>query len=265
MRIKMLCTVAVLGTLAPSAWAGGVDLAPHQAVYTMDLASAQSGSGIVGAHGTMSYAFNDVCDGWVVENRVAISYSYLEGGAVDSTTDFVTWESKDGLKYRFRLRSTRDGEVTDDIEGEASLNGKGQGGSARYTRPEMVTKPLPKGTLFPTWHTRELMEEAARGGKVLRRVVFDGSDVEGAFDVNALIGHGKASPVPALFPQLGTPSWPVRMAFFPLEGDDSEPDFEMSVNYHADGIAQSVLQGFKGFSLSGHLDSLQALPAPKCR
>ena len=255
----------VLGTFALPAWAGAVELVPHRAIYAMELASTDSGSGIVSAHGTMSYEFVDACDGWVVENRIAIRYAYVEGGEADTTTDFVTWESKDGLKYRFRLRSTRDGQVTDEIEGVASLKGKGLDGNARYSRPEEMVKPLPKGTLFPTFHTRELVAEAERGGHSLHRVVFDGSDTQGAFDVNALIGRTKSAETGKSFPQLGTPSWPIRMAFFPLDGDDAEPDFEMSVNYHDNGIAQSVTQGFKGFSLAGHLESLESMPKQACQ
>ena len=265
MRIDGLVSTAVLGFWVSSVQAASVELLPHRAVYAMDLASTQSGSGIVGAHGTMSYEFVDACDGWVVENRLSIHYIYVEGGEVDTTTDFVTWESKDGLKYRFRLRNTRDGQVTDEIEGDASLRGKGQGGNARYTRPEQMTKSLPKGTLFPTFHTRELVSEAEKGGHLVHRVVFDGSDTQGAFDVSALIGLAKAVPDAVPYPQLGSPSWPVRMAFFPLQGDEAEPDFEMSIDYHANGIAQSVTQGFKGFSLVGHLESLEPATRQKCQ
>jgi len=264
MRYNVLVILGVLSGAAVPCYAATVDLVPHRAVYSMDLSSTQSGSGIVGAHGTMSYEFSDACDGWVVENRLAIHYAYVEGGEVDTTTDFVTWESKDGLKYRFRLRNTRDGQVTDEIEGDASLRGRGQGGNARYTRPTEMTKSLPKGTLFPTIHTRELVSEAEKGGHLVHRVVFDGSDTQGAFDVNALIGLPKAIPASVSFPQLGTPSWPVRLAFFPLQGDEAEPDFEMSIDYHANGIAQSVTQGFKGFSLAGHLESLESVKRQSC-
>ena len=260
---KIVLTVGLMG-LAPAAWAGGIQLVPHHAIYGMELAASDSSSGIVGATGSMTYDFLDACDGWVTQNRISVHYSYAEGALVESNTDFVTWESKDGLKYHFRLRSTRDGEVIEDVEGEASLRGRGQGGMVHYLRPEPETRPLPVGTLFPTWHTRELMEVAEKGGKQLHRVVFDGADAQGAFDVNAVIGHAHPAPVPALFPQLGSPSWSVRMAFFPLDSDDAEPDFEMAVDYHLNGVAQSMLQNFKGFSLASHLDKLESSPHPVC-
>jgi EipB-like len=243
-----------------SAQAANIDLLPHRAVYAMNLVSTQSASGIVAAEGTMSYEFIDACDGWVVENRLSVHYSYVEGEQVDTATDFVTWESKDGLKYRFRLRNTRDGQVTDEIEGNASLRGKNQPGTAHYTRPEEMTQILPKGTVFPTSHTREIVDQAQKGSHMLNRVVFDGSDTQGAFEVNALIGLIRAIPKEDKFPDLRTSSWPVRMAFFPLKGDEAEPDFEMAVDYHANGIVQTVMQGFKGFSLAGELQSLEITP-----
>jgi hypothetical protein len=96
-------------------------------------------------------------------------------------------------------------------------------------------------------------------------VVFDGSDTQGPFDVNAIIGNLKPVSQNAPFPQLNNVSWPIRMAFFPMESLEAEPDFEMSIDYHINGIAQSMMQGFKGFSLSGHLDSLEPVKAQGCQ
>lgn len=273
MRAKVLSLVVALlccDAGAGRAWAGGVDLIAHHANYSMELASTQSGSGIVGARGTMSYNFADSCDGWVVENRIAVNYSYTEGGQADTTTDFVTWESKDGLKYRFRLRNTRDGQVTDEIEGTAELQGKGKGGVAHYTRPESLSIPLPKGTLFPTEHTMVLINAARKGEKSLSRVVFDGSDTQGAFDVNALIGLPRSQNVsqtpaePPLSPLLTTQTWPIRLAFFTRKSEEPEPEFEMAVDYHDNGVASSIVQSFKGFSLLGRLQSLEMLPKRGC-
>jgi hypothetical protein len=266
MRVQAVFAVAVvtLGASADYAWAGGIDLVPHHATYSMDLATSESGSGIVGAHGTMSYDFSDTCDGWVVENRIAVTYDYTEGGEAVTTTDFVTWESKDGLKYRFRLRNTRDGQVTDEIEGTAQLRGKGKGGVAHYTRPEEMTMPLPKGTLFPTEHTQHLIGAARSGRKNLARSVFDGSDTQGAFDVNAFIGMPRPVQVSNTFPALNSPSWPVRLAFYTPQSNEPDPEFYMWVDYHDNGIASSIVQSFKGFSLSGQLQSLDILPKHGC-
>jgi hypothetical protein len=252
-------------TMAAAAWAGEPVLLTHRAVYAMSLASTQPGSGIAGATGTMTYQFSDSCDGWVVENRIAVTYSYTEGGQSDTTTDFLTWESKDGLKYRFRLRGTRDGQTTDDVEGTADLHGKRHAGEARYTRPRTMTIPLPPGTLFPTEHTVRLLDAARSDQRMLYRILFDGSDTEGPYDVSALIGHARAAEgADAANPLLNAPSWPMRLAFYPVHGSDPTPDFEMTLDYLPNGVSRTIVQSFKNFSLQGQLSSLKALPRKGC-
>lgn len=256
--------VAVFG--AVPAHAGPADLAPHRALYDMGLSSIKPGAGIAAASGTMSYEFDDSCDGWVVENRISINYAYTEGGEVLSTTDFITWESKDGLHYKFRMRNTRDGQVTEDVEGSADLKGKGLGGIAKFTRPEPITMQLPKGTLFPTEHTLRLLDTARSGGRSFWRVVFDGSGTEGPYEVNALIGSpSQAFPAGGVNPLLASQAWPMRLAFFPVASADPLPNFEMALTYHPNGVSQQIVQSFKNFSLKGNLQSVEALPAKACR
>ncbi|MCR6630784.1 MAG: cell envelope integrity EipB family protein [Magnetospirillum sp.] len=251
--------------LGATAAAGPADLAPHRAIYAMGLSTIKPGAGIAAASGTMSYEFDDSCDGWVVENRIAITYAYTEGGQVLSTTDFITWESKDGLHYKFRMRNTRDGQVTEDVEGAADLKGKGQGGVARFTRPEPISIPLPKGTLFPTEHTLRLLDTARSGGRSFWRVVFDGSGTEGPYEVNALIGSPSQSFAAAgASPLLASQAWPMRLAFFPVSSPDPLPNFEMALTYHPNGVSQQIVQSFKNFSLTGNLQSVEPLPSKRC-
>lgn len=256
--------VVVLGA-ASFAWAGPADLAPHRAIYSMGLATTKPGSGIAAASGTMSYQFEDSCDGWVVENRIAVNYAYTEGGQALSATDFITWESKDGLHYRFRMRNSRDGLVTEEVEGHADLKGKGQGGVAKFTRPESFSMPLPKGTLFPTDHTLRLIDAAQGGNRTFWKVVFDGSGLDGPYEVNALIGkQSQTLPSTLVSPLLGSPYWPMHLAFFPLSSPEEVPNFEMRLAYHPNGVAQEIVQTFKSFSLRGKLETVESLPRRGC-
>ncbi len=257
----LVLTTAATAKAAPPL---GMAMAPHRATYHMSLDTTQPGSGIVGADGEMSYKFADTCDGYTVENRIAITYAYSEGGQAQTSTDFVTWESKDGLRYRFRVRNSRNGEITDEIEGTAELRGKGLGGVARFVRPQRMTVSLPKGTLFPTEHTVRLMDAARAGRHSFLRVVFDGSDTDGPYDVNALIGRPAPVQTDASSRLLETPSWPMSLAFFPVRSSDSVPDFEMRLGYHANGVAQDIVQIFKDFSLRGRLETIEALPRHHC-
>jgi hypothetical protein len=245
--------------------AHAADLASHRATYRMGLSASRSGSGMANASGAWTYQFIDACDGWITEFRLVITYAYSEGGQVASSTDFLGWESKDGLNYRFRVRQSREGQVTEEVEGSARLNGVGQGGVARYTRPEARTIKLPKGTLFPTAHTIRLIETANKGGRILSRPLFDGQGEEGALETSAQIGRPLTPEAAAISsPLLTSPAWPMRMAFFPMGSTDPLPEFEMSLNYHANGVAEDIEQIFKTFSLKGRLESIEILPRTKC-
>src|SRR5579859_6140214 len=204
--------LAMLSQAAPAANAGA-DLVAHRAIYKMSLSSSKSGSGVTTASGAMSYKFGDSCDGWIVENKTALSFGYSDGAPVSTTWDFVTWESKDGLHYRFRVRSTRDGQVNEEIDGVADLDGKGKGGLAKFTLPEAKTMKLPKGTLFPTEHTVRMIELAQAGEHMAERTLFDGTGTDNTFAVSALIGKAAAAnknkPEAAGISRalLATPSW----------------------------------------------------------
>jgi hypothetical protein len=195
--------VAVLTQTAQAANAGA-DLAAHRAIYKMSLATAKSGSGVTSASGAMSYKFGDSCDGWIVENKTALSFAYSDGAPVSTTWDFVTWESKDGLHYRFRVRSTKDGVVNEEIDGTADLDGKDKGGVAKFTLPEPKTLALPAGTLFPTEHTLRMIELAQHGEHLAERTLFDGTGTDQTFEVSAIIGKAaqaaKSSPMAAPTP-----------------------------------------------------------------
>jgi hypothetical protein len=265
---------AALAVIAPSVQAassaGAPDLASHRAIYKMALATAKSGSGVTAASGAMSYKFGDSCDGWIVENKTALTFAYSDGAPVSTTWDFVTWESKDGLHYRFRVRSTRDGVVNEEIDGTADLEGKGKGGLAKFTLPEAKTMKLPKGTLFPTEHTVRMIELAQAGEHMAERTLFDGTGTDNTFAVSALIGKtaaaNKNKPEAAGISRalLATPSWPMQMAFFPDGSDEAEPDYEVGVRYYQNGVADDVLQSFGNFSLKGTLEKLEPLPKPDC-
>jgi hypothetical protein len=265
-----LAALAMLSQTAQAASAGA-DLAAHRAIYKMSLATSKSGSGVTAASGAMSYKFGDSCDGWIVENKTALTFAYSDGAPVSTTWDFVTWESKDGLHYRFRVRSTKDGVVNEEIDGTADLDGKGKGGVAKFTLPEAKTLALPAGTLFPTEHTLRMIELAQHGEHLAERTLFDGTGTDQTFEVSAIIGKAAAQST-AKGPDLpginrlllASTSWPMQMAFFPDGSDDPEPDYEVGVRYYQNGVADDVLQSFGNFSLKGTLEKLEALPKPDC-
>jgi hypothetical protein len=112
-----------------------------------------------------------------------------------------------------------------------------------------------------------LLEKAMAGERQFSRSVFDGATVDGALDVNAVIG----SPVKAETISGGKvaaiadrPSWRVRMAFFKPGENSSEPEYETAIRMLDNGVGLDFLFDYGEFSIRAKLDGLEQLPAPRC-
>lgn len=254
----------VLSTADQAAWAAE-GLVPHRAIYRIGLASTHPKSTVVAAKGAMHYSFAETCDGWNVENQTFIQFSYVENPDSDTTWSFASTESKDGLRYRFRIRNDRDGETVERLQGDATLTTRGGAGVARYVQPAAAQVELPKGTLFPTEHLIQLLAAARSGAKSFNRIVFDGSSEDNPYEISALVlapVKAEAAPQPK---GLG-PSrvWPMRLAFFPHNTKGDLPEFELGVRYRDDGIADRLQQDVEDMVLELVLAEIELLPKPSC-
>ncbi len=266
-RLGLAATFAVIA--ASSAWA--VDIAPHRALYSLTLDSAKASGGVAGASGGMYYEWGETCDGWTVEQRFRLRLLYSEEGAVDVNSTLVTWESKDGLRYRFNERRLRNGDVEEDIHGESHLDGPDKGGAAAFEKPEQSTLTLAPGVLFPTAHTLVLIERALAGDQFVSRKVFDGAAVENAGQITAVIGPqlkpDPNAPKPLDNPLLQRPSWHISLAFFPADAGSSDsdtPDYELRMRLLDNGVSQDMSLDYGDYVLRAKLDEIEALPRPSC-
>jgi EipB-like len=263
----LLALAATLpAAIATPAWA--VDIAPHRALYSMTLGSAKTNSGVVGARGTMIYEWGETCDGWTVEQRYKLNMQYAESSEVEVTSNFVTWESKDGLRYRFNERKLKNGEVDEEVRGEARLDGPDKPGIADFSRPETKQLKLAAGTMFPTAHTVYLIERAQAGESFLVKNVFDGSGDDNAVEISAVIGgKEEAEPVASSGPKsplLLRPSWRVRLAFFPSESHSEKPEYELGMRLLDNGVSRDMTLDYGDFAIRAKLDEIEALPKPNC-
>ena len=268
MRIPAFIGVLVLlcGAALPAAAKG---LVPHRAVYDMKLGTVSGSSGITGIRGAMQYRFADSCDGWTVENKTYLRIIYSQGNEVETFWNFVSWESKDGLKYNFRVRHERDGKVVENLKGRARLTGKGKAGSAAFTEPEDTFVKLSAGTLFPTEHLQFLLREVKKGQRHVVRTMFDGASLDNPYMVSALMAGKLAGSMSNLAKPFSSkvdpsPSWPMHMAFYPRGKKNELPEFEISASYRQDGIADKINQNFGDFSLDLSMSDLELLPKPPC-
>jgi hypothetical protein len=267
-RVLLLACLGLVGSAAPAL---ALQPTAHQAVYAMSLDHARSSSGVVGANGTLLYKWADVCDGWTVEQRYKLTMRYDQGAPVDIESDFVTWESKDGKSYRFNEKETRNGDVDTDIRGDATLDGPGHSGIARFEKPKPRSFLLPKGTLLPTAHTFELIRQAEAGQRFFTAHVFDGSTFDGASTISAVLvpqGISKADDLAAVgalkSPLLQRPGWTTWLSFFSDAGQDTEADYLLGMRLMDNGVSRSMSLDYGDYVIAATLQHLEALPKPVC-
>src|SRR5271169_173737 len=264
-RIESFVLVAGLVAMAAPT-AGGAEIAPHRALYSMTLGSARNDSGVVDARGTMDYEWGETCDGWTIEQRYRLKMRYAESQDVDVTSTFVTWESKDGLRYRFNQRQTRNGQLDQEIRGEARLDGPGKGGVAVFTKPQPQTLKLAPGVLFPSAHTILLIDKAKTGATFVTRQVFNGATDENAVQVSAVIGTKVAAdPVAVILrPLLERAGWRIRLAFFPVDAKAEEPDYELGMDLLDNGVSRDMVIDYSDYAIRAKLDDIEPLGKPSC-
>lgn len=242
------------------------DIVPHRALYKVSLGSADSSSGIVDVTGRMGFEWRDACDGWAVEQRYAMEFARSDGDATVIQSTYSTWESKAGDVYRFFVKRDRGG-GEDRVEGKAvmPLPLGSAPGTVTFSEPEEMEIALPADTLFPTEHTIRMIEAATSGKRFLRAPVFDGGEPEAPSLISAVLGKGRSDKAPAIEAKLAQGTYyPSRLAWFGPDSEGSEPDFEMSIEVLANGVARSILVHYSDFSVKMTLESAEALPKPAC-
>lgn len=244
-----------------------VSIAPHRALYDMSMTSVKNGSTVTGVSGTMIFEWADACEGWAVQQNLQLHFTHTEGDETNVASNEVTWESKDGKRYNFNIRRTNDGKETENFRGKANL----ASGKALYTTPEGKTADLPNDTLFPSTHTRMIIANAKAGEHFFTRRVFDGSDEDGSNDVSVYIGSSAAAPLVAVAdgklaanPLLNAPTWPIHMAFFKLNDDTGEPDYEMDMMLQNNGVVRTLRIDYGDFSVTGTLKAIEPVTTPHC-
>ncbi len=259
--LVILC-LCLGGARSPAA---AFEVVPHRAVYDLAFGGSSGRSDVVDVKGTMAFEWEDTCDGWSVTQRTVMSFAYSSGDVIDIGWNVVTWEAKDGLRYRYFIRNFENGEVKEEFRGEARLDGPGQGGVAEYTLPEGRKVTLPPGTLFPTAHTLELLKRIEAGESFFWATIFDGFNEDGLSDVNAVMATQTASEAaaPGRSPLLSSaPSSRVTLAFFDHANDSAEPDQEQRIRLHLNGVVETITFDFGDFDVNGTLRELKALPSP---
>lgn len=267
MDLRPLAVLALLAS-SPALAVEHIPMAAHRALYQLSMESSRGD--VSAARGTMAYEVTDACEGWATRQRLAMTVTNRDGQDIEMVSDYATWESKDGLSMRFRMRQTTDSAVTEQTEGTARLDSAGGTGTIHYTVPADKEIGMPKGTVFPMAHTEAIIDAAGAGKKFITLPIFDGTGDSGAQDSSVFIVNWGATahpPYPAL---ANLPSGRVRIAFFdrdPKPGNDNKPlgspDYEVGMTYYANGVANDLHMDFSDFIMQGALSEFTETP-PHC-
>jgi hypothetical protein len=268
LRVWSVRVVPILGSGVLALWfaafpaqAGVPDLAAHTALYKLTMSHANSDD-VVAATGSMTYEVQDACEGWAVQQRLQMTITNRDGQDIQMVSDYATWEAKNGLKLRFRMRQTTETAVTEATSGEATLSGPGLAGEIHYAEPKDVTMPLERGTIFPMAHTAHLIEGAEEGQKFMAIPLFDGTSASGGQETSVIVTHwGDTSPAP--FPDLEKlPNGRVHVAFF--DHNSVTPDYDVSMRYWENGVADDLMMNFGDFVMAAKLSSFKLQPPHHC-
>jgi len=269
--IAALAAVVLTANPAPLS-AAGFETAPHRAVYEFKLKSARRDSGIVDIRGGMTYEIVDACDGWTVNQKIVLGMINRQNRQIRSVTSYSSWESKDGRRFRFNSRTLRNGRLSEQYRGTATLARDGSGGEAVFTRPKLQKMKLARGAIFPTAHSELVMKLAQKGERFVWRVLFDGTTNEGPYGVSAWMGKPRGTGAgdeikvqQVVGDRLGVGKfWAVKLAFFPSNSRASAPEYALNVAMHPNSVARWLTMDYGNFVIYARLMKMQALAKASC-
>jgi hypothetical protein len=208
----------------------------------------------------MGYEVTDVCDGWAVRQRLRMTITNSDGQDIEMASDYTTWESKDGLKFRYHMRQTTDTAVTSQTDGEASLDKAGAIGEARYTSPRDAGMSLPARTVFPMAHTEAIIAAARDKKHFVSLPLFDGTDENGVEDSFVVVLDWKP-PMATKWPALTSlASTRVHLAFFDHQPAATTPTYEVEMRYWENGVADDMKMDFGDFVMNAKMQEFTPQP-----
>lgn len=253
----------------------GVLLAPHRAVYDMVLDRTKSADGIAEVRGRMVFEFGgSACEGYTLNIRLVTEMTNQEGTSAVTDLRSSTWEDGPGKQFRFNSTQYRDEKITETSSGNAAKEPSDSGVVVDLKKPEEEKLRYSGPILFPTQHSRQVLEAAQDGRRIVQAKIFDGSEKgRRLYATTAFIGN-KQLPG-AGKKRLGNienddkldtlTSWPVTISYFDgVKESETTPDYEMSFQLFANGVSRDIMIDYGEFAVRGALTSLEFFKQTKC-
>lgn len=269
--MKNAMPVAVFLLLASPA-AEAATIAPHRAVYDLTLMRTKEGANLQSAVGKLAFEVQgSSCEGYTVNFRMAAKYRPNEGDASLIDTQSTTYEGPGALDFHHQMKETVDGDTKEETKLKMSRKAAGAEGQGKIISKDDEAFKIPAGTFLPMQHQLKLMALGETGGGRDSSLIFDGSDGSKVFQAISFVGREKgpgnfaadaADPVAAPLKTLG--SWPMTVSYFPDDKGAAEPDYQVSFEMYANGVATALVLDYGDFALGGKLTSLEFFKPSEC-
>jgi hypothetical protein len=263
---------ASLISSAPVNAAGFEDIAPHRAVYDIELKKASERSGIKSMNGRIVYEVRgNACDG------ISLQYRFLTNVTTGrdqflSDQHTSTFESADGRSFNFLTKSFLNEQLEKTLKGRAKQTDKGI--SVVLDSPAAQEFEFPNAR-FITSYLVKIIELAKRGEHFLRDDLYDGSDdgdetvATSSFISNPkTILDGKDGRDSRIATKLkGIKAWSVSMSYFNKNtGASAEhlPIFESSFLLFENGISSDLVMRYPDYTLTGKMTELEIFEDEPC-
>jgi hypothetical protein len=266
---------AVVAETEPPPTTSAVDsIVPHRAAYQFSLADTGPASALDAVTGSMIGEWRRDCEGWTVTQDVEMTLLDQMGGSIEIVSAYATWESIDGSEFSFSLRQDSGPLGERSLRGVASIS-LDSGVVVDYRVPDQGQETLETGTMFPVAHTIELLQRARDGERFFAATIFDGTELDwreagGAFEVSAAIADIPPGDVPGDIAEavdaglLDGRAWRIRLAHFPVKGQEMSPEFETTMRLFDTGVSDRMQIDYGDFVVNANLTELDPLPAPSC-
>ncbi|WP_246431198.1 cell envelope integrity EipB family protein [Paenochrobactrum gallinarii] len=245
--------------VVPAIAAPSVMLAPHRAVYDLQLDKADDKTGISGLKGRMVYEFNgSACEGYTTNFRFVTQVDMEEQPQRLTDQQTTTFEAADGQEFSFVNKTFVDKDLIKEVRGKAELQAKNL--QVKLSHPEKADIELSK-TNFPTKHLTEIIGKAEKGEKFYQTTIFDGSeDANRVVAITVMLGKEQAVKDDE-YKSLGEMSndkfWPVTIAYFDdKENQDGMPIYRINFKLYRNGVTRDLFMDYGDFSMRGKLVKL---------
>lgn len=255
-------------------------LLSHRAIYKVSLADNNRNKGQVSdVSGRMVTEWQRTCDGIIAEQRIVTDMLDEAGDKSVSDISASSWESLDGLRFRFSMRQRLDNELMAEYDGNSKLDSAGGPGLAVMRKPEEKTIKLPAGVQFPSGYMESLIEAARAGNRRLPGQVFDGTSESDYYAVVAAIGSGMTIKAAQQAEVTGDAAgvhksvkeavkdltwWPVQVSYYSLKSNEGLPEFEMAFRLYDNGVSSDLTLDYGAFALFAALQRIETYNTPDC-